>query len=50
VVYVWLDALANYITALGYGSDDPKDQEKFKKFWPADIHLIGKEISRFHCV
>src|ERR1700727_1268785 len=50
VVYVWLDALANYITALGYGSDDPKVQEKFKKFWPADIHLIGKEISRFHCV
>jgi len=50
VVYVWLDALANYATAIGYGSDDPKDQEKFKKFWPADIHLIGKEISRFHCV
>jgi methionyl-tRNA synthetase len=47
VVYVWLDALANYITALGYGSDD---DEKFKKFWPADLHLIGKEISRFHCV
>ena len=50
VVYVWLDALANYVTALGYGSDDPSDQEKFKKFWPADMHLIGKEISRFHCV
>jgi methionyl-tRNA synthetase len=50
IVYVWLDALANYITALGYGSDDPKDQEKFKKFWPADVHMIGKEISRFHCV
>lgn len=50
VVYVWLDALANYITALGYGSDDPVDQERFAKFWPADIHLIGKEISRFHCV
>ncbi len=47
VIYVWFDALANYITALGYGSDD---DEKFKKFWPADIHLIGKEISRFHCV
>jgi len=47
VVHVWLDALANYITALGYGSED---DEKFKKFWPADIHLIGKEISRFHCV
>ncbi len=50
VVYVWLDALANYITALGYGSDAPEDQERFKKFWPADMHLIGKEISRFHCV
>jgi methionyl-tRNA synthetase len=50
VIYVWLDALANYMTALGYGSDDPADQERFKKFWPADMHLIGKEISRFHCV
>jgi len=50
VVYVWLDALANYITALGYGSDDPAEQARFKKFWPADMHLIGKEISRFHCV
>src|SRR5690349_19903845 len=47
VVYVWLDALANYITALGYGSDD---DAKFKKFWPADLHMIGKEIVRFHCV
>lgn len=50
VVYVWLDALANYITALGYGSDVPEDQRRFEKFWPAQIHLIGKEISRFHCV
>jgi methionyl-tRNA synthetase len=50
VIYVWLDALANYITALGYGSDNPKDQARFEKFWPADMHLIGKEISRFHCV
>ncbi|MGO8758206.1 MAG: methionine--tRNA ligase [Terracidiphilus sp.] len=49
VVYVWLDALANYITALGYGSDDPADHERFKKFWPADVHLMGKEIIRFHC-
>jgi methionyl-tRNA synthetase len=47
VVYVWLDALANYITALGYGSDDTK---LYDKFWPADIHLVGKEITRFHCV
>jgi methionyl-tRNA synthetase len=50
VIYVWFDALANYITALGYGSDDPADQARFQKFWPADLHLIGKEISRFHCV
>jgi methionyl-tRNA synthetase len=50
VIYVWLDALANYITALGYGSDSPEDQARFAKFWPADMHLIGKEISRFHCV
>jgi methionyl-tRNA synthetase len=50
VIYVWLDALINYITAIGYGSDDPVEQKKFEKFWPADIHLIGKEISRFHCV
>jgi methionyl-tRNA synthetase len=50
VIYVWLDALANYITALGYGSDHPADQARFAKFWPADMHLIGKEISRFHCV
>jgi len=47
VIYVWLDALANYITALGYGSDDARNYEKF---WPADLHMIGKEIVRFHCV
>jgi len=47
VIYVWLDALANYITALGYGSSDDR---KFMKFWPADVHMIGKEIVRFHCV
>jgi methionyl-tRNA synthetase len=50
VIYVWMDALANYITALGYGSDAPEDQARFAKYWPADLHLIGKEISRFHCV
>src|SRR3954452_12567410 len=50
VIYVWFDALANYITALGYGSDDQADQARFEKFWPADMHLIGKEIIRFHCV
>jgi|CZKY01.1.fsa_nt_gi methionyl-tRNA synthetase len=47
VVYVWLDALANYITALGYGSNDTS---KFDRYWPADMHMIGKEIVRFHCV
>jgi len=50
VIYVWLDALANYMTALGYGSDDPRDQEKLARYWPADVHMIGKEIVRFHCV
>ncbi len=50
VVYVWLDALANYITAIGYGSDDPAEQAKFVRYWPADLHLVGKEITRFHCV
>ncbi len=50
VVYVWLDALANYMTAIGYGSDDPADVAKFERFWPADLHLVGKEIIRFHCV
>jgi methionyl-tRNA synthetase len=50
VVYVWFDALANYMTAIGYGSDDPAAQAKFAKYWPADLHLLGKEIARFHCV
>jgi methionyl-tRNA synthetase len=50
VIYVWLDALSNYCTAIGYGSQDEKEQELFKKFWPADVHMIGKEIVRFHCV
>jgi methionyl-tRNA synthetase len=50
VVYVWLDALANYMTALGYGSDSPEDQARFAKYWPADLHLVGKEIIRFHCI
>src|ERR1035441_9787072 len=47
VVYVWLDALANYITAIGYGSSDTS---KYDRYWPADVHMIGKEIVRFHCV
>lgn len=47
VVYVWLDALSNYITALGYGSEN---QDLLKKYWPADVHLIGKDILRFHTI
>lgn len=47
VVYVWIDALSNYITALGYDSDD---DSLFKKYWPADVHLVGKEIVRFHTI
>ncbi|MEG2084689.1 MAG: methionine--tRNA ligase [Clostridia bacterium] len=47
VVYVWIDALTNYITALGYASDD---DTLFKKFWPADLHMMGKEIVRFHSI
>ena len=46
-VYVWVDALTNYINALGYGSDD---DSLFRKYWPADIHLVGKEIVRFHTI
>ena len=47
VIYVWLDALSNYITALGFGSED---DSLYKKFWPADVHLIGKDIIRFHTI
>ncbi len=47
LMYVWCDALSNYITALGFGL---RDDENFKKFWPADLHVIGKDISRFHAV
>ncbi len=47
IVYVWLDALTNYITALGAYSDDDTE---YKKFWPADVHLVGKEIVRFHAI
>jgi len=47
VVYVWLDALTNYISALGFGSDD---DSAFGEFWPATLHLVGKDILRFHCV
>lgn len=46
VVYVWIDALSCYLTGIGYGVDD----EKFNKFWPCDVHLVGKEIMRFHAI
>ncbi|WP_066227572.1 methionine--tRNA ligase [Metabacillus fastidiosus] len=47
VIYVWIDALSNYITALGYGTEN---DEKYKTYWPADVHLVGKEIVRFHTI
>ncbi len=50
VIYVWMDALINYCTAVGYGSKEKRDHEMFAKYWPADLHMIGKEIVRFHCV
>lgn len=46
-IYVWIDALTNYINALGYNSDD---ESNFKKYWPADVHMVGKEIVRFHAI
>lgn len=48
VMYVWIDALTNYITAIGYG--DGEDSAEFKKYWPADLHMVGKDILRFHTV
>jgi methionyl-tRNA synthetase len=50
VIYVWLDALSNYCTAIGFGSENEADKKKFAHYWPADVHMIGKEIIRFHCV
>ena len=47
VIYVWIDALSNYITALGYGTEN---DAKYEKYWPADVHLVGKEIVRFHTI
>lgn len=47
VIYVWIDALSNYITALGYGGNN---DENFKKYWPCDVHLVGKDIIRFHTI
>lgn len=48
VIYVWIDALSNYITALGYDPDEASEQ--YKKYWPADVHIIGKDIVRFHTI
>lgn len=48
VIYVWIDALSNYITALGYDTENPSEQ--YKKYWPADVHIIGKDIVRFHTI
>ena len=45
-MYVWVDALANYLTGVGY----PDDPATFERYWPADLHLVGKEIIRFHCL
>jgi methionyl-tRNA synthetase len=50
VIYVWLDALCNYITAIGFGSHKKPDKERYERYWPADVHMVGKEIVRFHCV
>ena len=50
VTYVWIDALSNYITALGYDPANEKQPELYQKFWPADVHIIGKDILRFHTI
>ena len=50
VIYVWIDALSNYITALGYDPANKRQPELFNKFWPADVHIIGKDIVRFHSI
>ena len=50
VIYVWIDALSNYITALGYDPAKEEQSELFKKYWPADVHMIGKDIVRFHSI
>ncbi|MCL2593924.1 MAG: methionine--tRNA ligase [Promicromonosporaceae bacterium] len=50
VLYVWFDALLNYMTAIGYGSDEPTARAQFERLWPANVHLVGKDILRFHAV
>src|SRR6202041_364248 len=50
VFYVWYDALTSYMSGIGYASENPDEKKKFERFWPADLHMIGKEIIRFHAV
>ncbi len=50
VVYVWFDALINYASAVGFGEETPEGRALFEKWWPADLHVIGKDITRFHCI
>ncbi len=50
ITYVWFDALLNYITAIGFGEDDEASREKFAQYWPASVHVVGKDILRFHAV
>jgi methionyl-tRNA synthetase len=50
VIYVWIDALTNYMTAIGYGAEDEALQQKYETFWPADVHVVGKDILRFHTI
>ena len=50
VIYVWFDALTNYLSAVGYGDDSPAAKALYERWWPADLHVIGKDITRFHCI
>jgi methionyl-tRNA synthetase len=50
VIYVWFDALTNYASAVGHGQDSPDARALYEKWWPADLHVIGKDITRFHCI
>ncbi|WP_025028174.1 methionine--tRNA ligase [Caldalkalibacillus mannanilyticus] len=50
VIYVWIDALTNYITALGYRSENPELEKKYERYWPANVHVVGKDIVRFHTI
>ncbi|MDF1706356.1 MAG: methionine--tRNA ligase [Aeromicrobium sp.] len=50
IFYVWIEALLNYVTAAGYGSTDPADAQRFEDLWPADVHIVGKDIVRFHAI